>query len=170
MKSHLRIITLTLGLGALAGGGLYAQSAKPVVITPPAVQNGSNWSRAPFPAQRQFDDVKGPDGHAIDQMVPPNSPATNLEPAVPVASTTYVAPAPVPATTTVVAVPADPALTPTGRPTVMATPAAHSERIVPPAVQNGSNWSRAPFPAERKFDDVKGPDGQAVDFSPTPAR
>ena len=169
MKSHRLSAILTVGALACAGLPLtHAQSARPVVITPPAVQNGSNWSRAPFLAQRQFDDVKGPDGQAIDQTVPPNSSATNLEPAVPVAATTYVAPAP--AATTVVAVPADPALTPTGRPTVMATPAAQQHRIVPPAVQNGSNWSRAPFPAERKFDDVKGPDGQAVDFPETHAR
>lgn len=171
MKSHRIIATLTLGALACAGLPLsHAQSTQPVVVSPPAVQDGSNWSRAPFPAKRQFDDVKGPDGRAIDRTVPPNTPATNLEPAVPVSTvttTTYVTPAPV---TTVVATPVDPVLTPTGRPTEMATPAASSsERIVPPAVKDGSNWSRAPFPSRRQFDDVKGPDGQAVDPNLPPA-
>src|SRR2546423_8607396 len=52
-----------LAIGALVGAGLnsaLAQSAHPTVITPPAINDGSNSSRAPFPASRQFDDVKAP--------------------------------------------------------------------------------------------------------------
>ena len=61
------------------------ESRKPIVITAPAVKDGSNSSHAPFVAARQFDDVKSPDGQAIDKNVAPNSAATNSEPAVPAA-------------------------------------------------------------------------------------
>ena len=56
------------------------ESRKPIVITAPAVKDGSNSSRAPFVAARQFDDVKSPDGQSIDQNVPPNTPATSFVP------------------------------------------------------------------------------------------
>jgi hypothetical protein len=166
---------------ASAPGYAVAQSSssKPVVITPPAVQNGSNWSRAPFPAERRFDDVKPADGQAIDNL-PPNTPATNTEPPVPAARVAIMQ-----STTPGIS---DPALAPTGRVAATTTTTSYDTAprayavaqvrdgskpvvITPPAVQNGSNWSRAPFPAERRFDDVKPADGQAIDNLPpnTPA-
>jgi hypothetical protein len=72
IASAIALITFSTG---------FAQTGrKPIVISPPAVPNGSNWSRAPFPSARQFDDVKGPDGIAIDRDVPPNTPATDPDP------------------------------------------------------------------------------------------
>jgi hypothetical protein len=114
---HTRLLA-SLAIGALTAAGLSTTSAqsnvgKPIVISPPAVQNGSNWSRAPFPAQRQFDDTKGPDGKAIDETGP-NSPAANIEPPAPSARVAIAQPA---------ASATDPALLPTGRSTVvLATP------------------------------------------------
>jgi hypothetical protein len=80
---------------------------KPIVMTPPAQHDGSNWSRAPLPAQRQYDDMKGPDGKAIDDL-PPNTPATNNEPPVPAPTVAIFQPAPAPFG-------AEPGLLPTGR-------------------------------------------------------
>ena len=101
MKSR---ILVTLAIGAVVSAGLPTLSAqanqtKPVIITPPAVKDGSNWSRAPFPAQRQFDDVKSPDGEAIDQTLPPNMPASNIEPPAPPARVAIFAPAAAPVAT-----------------------------------------------------------------------
>lgn len=88
-----------------------ASSRDPIVITPPAVPNGSNWNRAPFPAARQRDDVRPPDGQAVDQNLPPNTPATDPEPhPLPEPTVAILQPQAGPA--------ADPALLPTGRPTV----------------------------------------------------
>jgi hypothetical protein len=187
MKSQRILATLTIGALVCAGFSTAAaqSSNQPLVITPPALKDGSNSSRAPFPAKRQFDDVTPPDGNAIDQNVPPNTPATNIEP--PINTPTVAVFAPVPGGTAVVATttaPAavvtttEPVLTPTGRPTAVTTtgttyyaPAASSgkpEVITPPALKDGSNSSRAPFPARRQFDDVKSPDGQALDKTVPP--
>lgn len=141
MKAHRRLlITLTLGAAAGLAAEAFAQAGKPVIISAPR-HDGSAWSAAPFPAQRQFDDVKGPDGHAIDRL-PPNTEATNNEPPLPAprvaifqstpevdASAVAVAPAapaPVvvaqtpaePAPVVIAQTPAEPVLTPTGRSTV----------------------------------------------------
>lgn len=108
-NTHTRLLA-TLAIGALAGlSNISAQSsAKPTVITPPAVKDGSNWSRAPFPAARQFDDVKAPDGQAIDKTAP-NTDATNVEPVIPPARVAILQPSPAP---TLIG---DPGLLPTGR-------------------------------------------------------
>lgn len=111
MKAQRVFVTLTLGTLACAGSGLAQSNSKPVVLQPPAVQNGSNWSRAPFPAQRTFDDVKGPDGQAVDNL-PPNTPATNIEPPTPPPQIAILQRTPAPTGVT------DPGLMPTGRPTI----------------------------------------------------
>lgn len=132
MKSHRRILTsLTLVAAAGLAGEAFAQANanQPVVITAPR-HDRTTWSAAPFPGQRQFDDAKGPDGYAIDRL-PPNTPATNIEPPQPAprvailqstpsvdASAVAVAPAAAPAPVVVAQVPAEPVLTPTGRSTV----------------------------------------------------
>lgn len=113
---HSRLIA-SLAIGALAvavSSTAYAQSApgKPIVISPPAVKDGSNWSRAPFPAQRQFDDTKPADGKAIDETGP-NSLAGNIEPPPPSARVAIMQPAISPTLT------GDPGLLPTGRTTVV---------------------------------------------------
>jgi hypothetical protein len=116
---HSRLIA-SLAIGSLAiavCSTATAQSGgKPVVISPPAIKDGSSWSRAPFPAQRQFDDTKAPDGKAIDETGP-NSPVANIEPPPPAARVAIMQPATAPAIT------GDPGLLPTGRTTVVvATP------------------------------------------------
>lgn len=130
MKSHRRILTsLTLAAAAGLAGEAFAQSSKPVIITAPR-HDRTTWSAAPFPGQRQFDDAKGPDGYAIDRL-PPNTPATNVEPPQPAprvailqsepsvdATAVAVAPAAEPAPVVVAQAPAEPVLTPTGRSTV----------------------------------------------------
>ena len=108
---------ITLALGAILATGFSSASAqsnagKPIVISPPAVKDGSNWSRAPFPAQRQFDDTKAPDGKAIDETGP-NSVAANIEP-MPPATRVAILQSPAPG------IVSDPTLLPTGRPTVPA--------------------------------------------------
>lgn len=78
---HHSLVSLLLGTLACAATSVaFAQQATP--ITPPAVNNGSNWSRAPFPAARQFDDVKGPDGQAIDNL-PPDTAVSMVPPTQP---------------------------------------------------------------------------------------
>lgn len=77
-------LTLILGLGATlavsAFGATPNRSSSPIIIPRPAIPDGSIQSRAPFPGERPFDDVKGPDGIAIDNTIPPNTPATTPEP------------------------------------------------------------------------------------------
>lgn len=132
MNTHRRILlSLTLASAAGLAAEAFAQSAKPVIITAPR-HDRSVWSAAPFPGQRQFDDAKGPDGYAIDRL-PPNTEATNMEPAQPAprvaifqstapavdTSAVAVAPAPAaPAAVVVAQAPVEPVLTPTGRSTV----------------------------------------------------
>lgn len=116
-NSHSRLVS-SFTIGALLAAGLssaFAQS-KPIVITPPAVNNGSNWSRAPFPAARQFDDVKAPDAKPIDELGA-NSPVANIEPPTPAARVAIMQPAVSPAPSIIAA---DPGLLPTGRPVVSA--------------------------------------------------
>lgn len=83
-NSNTRLALAALGAAAISFSTSFAQSEsrKPIVITPPAVKDGSNASRAPFPAARPADDIKAPDGQPIDANVPPNTTATNTEPNV----------------------------------------------------------------------------------------
>jgi hypothetical protein len=160
---HTSFIALLIGVMTTAG---FSQA--------PAVRDGSNWSRAPIPAKRQFDDIKSPDAQAID-AVAPDAVTVMPPPRVVIMQDATAAPAYAATTTTTTTTYTEPALTPTGRPTVVVAPAApavevRSERrfteMTPPAVQDGSNWSRAPLPAKRQFNDVKSPDGQAIDQLP----
>ncbi len=112
-------------LGALALGGISSALAAnatraPIILTPPAIPDGSNASRAPFPAKRPLDDVKPMDGQSIDPDVPPNTPATDI-------------PAPPPPRVAVLQRPAstEPTLLPTGRVNTTAAAAADGARIVP---------------------------------------
>ena len=189
--THASFTALFIGLMTTAGFSqtVEIRSARPIVMAPPAIQDGSNWSRAPLPAKRQFDDIKSPDGQAID------APAPEIEAVIPAPRVVIMQGATAPAavvTTSTTTTYVEPALTPTGRatvvvpvastPVVVATPATAVEirsaqrynQMTPPAIQDGSNWSRAPLPAKRQFDDVKSPDGQALDqlpeVPPTPAR
>ncbi len=84
------ITHLVLLAGAVAGvaispvcAGTRKSPNSPVVITPPAVPNGSNMSRAPFPAARPQNDVTPPNGEAFDQNMAPNTPSTTPEPEAP---------------------------------------------------------------------------------------
>src|SRR4051812_44877733 len=77
-------LTLMLGLGTTlvlsAFAGTPNRSSSPIVIPRPSIPDGSIQSRAPFPGERPFDDVKRPDGIAIDTPTPPNTPSTTPEP------------------------------------------------------------------------------------------
>ena len=139
--SHTPLVSF-LTIGAIIAAGLspaYAQNsrnsdpnARPLVLTPPAVQNGSTASRAPFPAARVFDDIKAPDGKAIDDL-PPNTPATNNEPPLrpaPLAILQPTTPA-FPAGTMIAVITPEQGLTPTGRPTVSVTTAMDPGMFVP---------------------------------------
>lgn len=104
--------TFVLLTGTLLSGMLSvtAQQENPrlTVIPRPTVSDGSNASRAPFPADRPFDDTKAPDGQAVDQELPPNTPAT--EPPAPPPPTVAIFQADRPAS--------EATLSMTGRPTV----------------------------------------------------
>lgn len=119
-----------LALLALGGASLsFAQSTN--TITPPPRPDGSVSSRAPFPSQRN--DVKSPDGHAIDASAPAATvPASEQLPAPAVA---VMGPAPSTSTTAVVitppAVTTEAALSPTGRTTVSVASSLESTRIAP---------------------------------------
>jgi hypothetical protein len=76
---------LTAGATAIGADpkGPPAQANNPPVITPPTVKDGSNESRAPFPAARQFDETQGPSAQAREQA-PVSTPATeNRRPPAP---------------------------------------------------------------------------------------
>ncbi len=125
MKSQRTLVTLTIGALCAGLSPVFAQSSsQATVITPPAVQNGSNWSRAPFPAQRQHDDVKPADGQAIDKDTA--NPAGTIEPAPPPARVAILQPAPSPGVTAT-----DPGLLPTGRPTVAVATAVDAATFTP---------------------------------------
>ncbi|HVU32241.1 MAG TPA: hypothetical protein VHE61_02320 [Opitutaceae bacterium] len=106
------------------------RASAPTIITPPAVPDGSNMSRAPFPAARPFNDVLPPSGHAIPQDMPPNTPSTNPDPI-----------APPPPAFAILQPREAPGLMPTGRPSTGASVAldpAHME----PAIRSSSFASR----------------------------
>jgi hypothetical protein len=136
---HTPLVSL-LTIGALVAGlpSLSAQNSrnsdpnsKPTVITPPAVNNGSTWSRAPFPAARPFDDTKAPDGQAIDN-IPPNTPATNTEPPVPPAPIAVLQPAtPTYPAGAIAVITPEQVLTPTGRSTVAISSSMDATTYVP---------------------------------------
>lgn len=108
MKNHASLAFLFTTAILLAGVSTASAQSRPTVITPLAIKDGSNWSRAPFAAARQFDDVKPADGRAIDQ-VGANSATTKLEPVVAPAKVAIMQRTPSP---TVVS---EPVLMPTGR-------------------------------------------------------
>lgn len=125
MKNNTRLVA-SLAFAAVVAAGYSTASAqsKPIIITHPAVQDGSNWSRAPFPAARQFNDVKGPDGQAIDAL-PPNTPSSNPEPTPPPARVAILQRTPAPA------VVGDPGLLPTGRTTITVSSAVDAQTFAP---------------------------------------
>lgn len=129
-----RLALVALGAAAISFSTSFAQteSRKPIVITPPAVKDGSNASRAPFPAARPHDDIKAPNGQPVDQNVPPNTPATDPEPNVlPEARVAIFQPGP-PAGIT-----ADPGILPTGRTNVSVATSLDSVTVVP-AIRAGT--------------------------------
>lgn len=108
----------------------HKRASAPVIITPPAIHDGSNWSRAPFLAQRHQNDATPPNGEAFDQDVPPNTPSTTP------------APLPPPEPTVAVLQPrVEPGLMPTGRPTTGAAAAVDSGRVSP-MIRNASFAAR----------------------------
>lgn len=123
------MIPLILTAGALAwvtapnvSAETHKRASAPVVITPPAVHDGSNFSRAPFPAERAMNDVTPPNGEAFNQEMPPNTPSTTPAPiAPPVPSVAVLEPR----TRT------EPGLMPTGRPTVAASASLDASQIEP---------------------------------------
>jgi hypothetical protein len=133
-----RLAFAALGAVALTSFSttLFAQSRKPIVVTPPAINDGSNASRAPFIAARPADDVKRPDGQPIDQNVPPNTPATDTEPnAIPEARVAIMQPA------RPAGIMADPGLLPTGRSNVSVATSLESTTFVP-TIRAGMHESR----------------------------
>jgi hypothetical protein len=146
MKYPYTQFTTSMLLVLFASGGLSIASAqsskndadKPTVITPPATKDGSNASRAPLPAARPADDVKPPDGEAIDKTTPPNTPATRPEtpPGKPqikihAGPGTRVTPSRIPVPPPEAAGTADPVLTPTGRPAVAVATSLESAKFAP---------------------------------------
>ena len=134
--SNSRLALAALGAVALTSLSptLFAQSRKPIVVTPPAVNDGSNASRAPFLAARPADDAKRPDGESVDKNVPPNTPATDTEPNVlPDARVAILQPA------RPAAIVGDPGLLPTGR--VAVTTSLESTTVVP-AIRAGMHEGR----------------------------
>ena len=138
---HTRFITLAIGAIAAVLPSVSAQSeTRPVVITPPAINDGSNWSRAPFPAARKFDDVKAPDGQAVDK-VGANAPAANIEPPTPPARVAILQPTPAPSLTET------PGLMPTGRTTVAVSTAVDAATFAP-TIRSSMLSSRDPLLAD----------------------
>lgn len=139
MKSCLSLVlTAAIALPTLSPVvAQVAENRKPIVISAPAVQNGSNASRAPFIANRPFDDAQRPNGQPIDLNVPPNTPATDPEPdPLPMPRVAILQRTPAPAMT------ADPGLLPTGRTTVSVTTSVDSATVLP-AVRASMFESRA---------------------------
>jgi hypothetical protein len=108
----------------------HKRASAPVVITPPAVPDGSNRSRAPFPAARRENDVTPPNGEAFDQNVPPNTPSTTPDPVPP--------PAP---TVAILQPKVAPGLMPTGHPTTSAAMTLDATHLAP-TIQSTSFESR----------------------------
>jgi hypothetical protein len=125
MQYTITRLFLVAGIAALTGiptiqAQTHKRASAPVVITPPAVPDGSNFSRAPFPAARPQNDVTPPNAEAFDQNVPPNTPSTTPDPI-----------APPPPTVAILQPRGEPGLMPTGRPTVAAAAALDSARLEP---------------------------------------
>lgn len=109
-------------LSPAAFGGTQKPADAPLVITRPAVPNGSNFARAPFPAARLQNDVTPPDGEAFDEDLPPNTPATTPAPmSMPPPAYAIFQSDPV----------SDPGSLPTGRPTFGAAAALEPNRVQP---------------------------------------
>lgn len=134
-------LLVTFGTLGLANASAQDPARKPQVIPLPAVNDGSNASRAPFPAARPFNDATPPDGDAIDRQLPPNTPATDPAP--------HALPAPAVAVLQdpADAVPGEPALMPTGRPTMAVATSLDADRLAP-AIRSVSPDARAPVIAD----------------------
>ena len=134
MKNYTRLIVGAGMLALVASPVTFAEThnraSAPVIITPPAVPDGSNFSRAPFPAARPQNDVTPPNGEAFDQSMPPNTPSTNPDPIAP------------PAPTVAVLQPrVAPGLMPTGRPSTGAAYALDATHLEP-TIRSSSFESR----------------------------
>lgn len=143
MKYNTSLVSL-ITLGALVAAALPTVNAqnsrnsdpniRPTIMTPPAVQDGSNRSRAPFQAARVADDTKAPDGQAVDRTNP-NTPASNTEPPLPPAPFAVLQPSIPLATAGAIAVitpvQTDQTLTPTGRSTVAVANSMDTVTFVP---------------------------------------
>lgn len=119
------MIPLILAAAApLAAPSVSAETPKrasaPIVITPAAIPDGSNFSLAPFPAARPQNDVTPPNGQAFDESLPPNTPGTTPAPIPP----------PVP-TLAVLQPRTEPGLMPTGRPSIAASAALAPQQVEP---------------------------------------
>lgn len=130
---------ITLGAAALAlapsvvSAGTTKRASDPVVIPRPAIPDGSNYSRAPFPAARLQDDVTPPNGEAVDLDLPPNTPSTNIEPTPPPAVVAILTPQP--------GADADPGSLPTGR-SVTAAAMSLDAANVDPMIRNAQYETR----------------------------
>lgn len=122
--STTRLVILAGVAAAAAMPALFAgtpnRASAPLEITPPAVPDGSNFSRAPFPAWRPQNDVMPPDGQAFNEGVPPNTPSTNPHPVAP----------PLP-TLAVLQPKVSPGLMPTGLPGTSAAAPLDATRLAP---------------------------------------
>jgi hypothetical protein len=123
----------SLLLAAVFAAGISTASAWDTPIVAPAVKDGSNFSRAPFPAVRQFNDTKSQE--SIAAATTSHTERRREMFARQTVST-------------------EPTLTPTGRMTYTNV-TSQPVYVTPPAVKDGSNFSRAPFPAAREHNDVK---------------
>lgn len=142
---HHTITRLVLLAGAAALVGIptiqaetHKRASAPIVITPAAVPDGSNFSRAPFPAARPQNDVLPPVGEAFPEDLPPNTPSTTPDPI-----------APPPPALAVLQPKVAPGEMPTGRPTVAAAAALDSARLEP-TIRSASFESR-----DQLVDDVR---------------
>jgi len=136
----------TLAVLSTANAETHKRASAPLVITPAAVPNGSNWSRAPFPAARPQNDVTPANGEAFDEDVPPNTPSTTPAPLAPSAPVVAIMQ---PRT--------EPGLMPTGRAGIAAS-ASLDNRQVQPMIRNASFDSR-----DQLVDTVRVRVGQADD-------
>ncbi len=128
-------------IGLISAAGVYAQPASKVYVVPRApIQDGSNASRAPFPAHRLNDDVKAPNGQALDQDLPPNTPAT--EPLPPPPPTVAILQRTSPSIN-------EPTLAMTGRPTTGVTATLAPQQVA--AAINGQDFSTR----EKLIDDIE---------------
>jgi hypothetical protein len=119
----IRFATAVLASAGLSTAVAQTTSSRPTVLTPPAVNNGSNWSRAPLPAARQFDDVKRPDGQAVDKLPSPDPSINDTPPPPPTVAIFQSKTAP--------GFAAEPGLMPTGRPTTAISASIDSATVAP---------------------------------------